>query len=55
MSSPFKVGRFGKLAAGLLGDPSRCRNMGLDAFFLGKKRFTMERMARDYERLYQQD
>ena len=52
---PFKVGRFGKLAAGLLGDPSRCRNMGLDAFFLGKKRFTMERMARDYERLYQQD
>ena len=38
--------------AELLGDPSRCRDLGKNAFFLGKKRFAVERMAMDYERLY---
>ena len=49
---PRDLGAFARLAAELLGDPSRCRDLGKNAFFLGKKRFAVERMAMDYERLY---
>ncbi len=49
---PFEMGNFARFSAALLGDPTRCRDMGRNAFFFGKKRFSVERMVADYGRLY---
>jgi hypothetical protein len=55
LADPFSGEQFSEYAAALLGDPARSRDLGKNAFFLGRKKFTVERMARDYERLYQRN
>jgi len=50
--SPDNKTEFIDKAATLLGNPTRCRDIGQAAFSAGKKRFSAERMVADYIKLY---